>query len=84
MEFTEPGFRDSVKEGHEVVVGGKAFGCGSSRQEAVQSLLGETMLNMFLSFVDFQMCSLADFMCLLSRCWCQVCNRQELRVHLRP
>ncbi|EHA48059.1 3-isopropylmalate dehydratase large subunit 2 [Pyricularia oryzae 70-15] len=40
MERNEPGFRDAVKDGHEVIVGGKAFGCGSSRQEAVQALLG--------------------------------------------
>lgn len=42
MERNEPGFRDAVKDGHEVIVGGKAFGCGSSRQEAVQALLGKT------------------------------------------
>ncbi|KAF0325292.1 hypothetical protein GQ607_007619 [Colletotrichum asianum] len=40
LEHTTPDFRQKVKEGHEVVVAGKAFGCGSSRQESVQSLLG--------------------------------------------
>ncbi|KAF6834721.1 3-isopropylmalate dehydratase large subunit 2 [Colletotrichum plurivorum] len=40
LEHTNPEFRQLVKEGHEVVVAGKAFGCGSSRQESVQSLLG--------------------------------------------
>lgn len=40
LEFTHPQFRHYVKDGHQVVVAGKAFGCGSSRQEAVQSLLG--------------------------------------------
>ncbi|KAK1996796.1 aconitase family protein [Colletotrichum falcatum] len=40
LERTDPDFRAAVKAGCEVVVGGKAFGCGSSRQEAVQALLG--------------------------------------------
>ncbi|KAM0424542.1 hypothetical protein ACHAPT_010258 [Fusarium lateritium] len=40
LEFTNPEFRQLVREGHRVVVAGKAFGCGSSRQEAVQALLG--------------------------------------------
>ncbi|KAI8314155.1 putative aconitate hydratase [Colletotrichum sp. SAR11_240] len=40
LEHTTPEFRQKVKEGYEVVVAGKAFGCGSSRQESVQSLLG--------------------------------------------
>ncbi|KAK1625724.1 aconitase family protein [Colletotrichum phormii] len=40
LEFTNPEFRQLVKEGHKVIVAGDAFGCGSSRQEAVQALLG--------------------------------------------
>ncbi|KAF9874425.1 aconitase family protein [Colletotrichum karsti] len=40
LEFTHPDFRQKVKDGYQVVVAGKAFGCGSSRQESVQSLLG--------------------------------------------
>ncbi|KAL0940267.1 3-isopropylmalate dehydratase large subunit 2 [Colletotrichum truncatum] len=40
LEHTIPEFRQKVQEGHQVVVAGKAFGCGSSRQESVQSLLG--------------------------------------------
>ncbi|KAK2036641.1 3-isopropylmalate dehydratase large subunit 2 [Colletotrichum somersetense] len=40
LEFTDPEFRMLVKQDHKVIVAGKAFGCGSSRQEAVQALLG--------------------------------------------
>ncbi|KAF2176149.1 aconitase family protein [Zopfia rhizophila CBS 207.26] len=40
LEFTNHEFRELVKAGHTVIVAGKAFGCGSSRQEAVQALLG--------------------------------------------
>ncbi|KDN65687.1 putative aconitase family protein [Colletotrichum sublineola] len=40
LERTDPDFRAAVQAGCEVVVGGKAFGCGSSRQEAVGALLG--------------------------------------------
>lgn len=44
LKFTNPEFRQLVQEGHRVVVAGKAFGCGSSRQEAVQALLGSCHL----------------------------------------
>lgn len=40
LEYTHPDFRERVKDGSKVVVAGKAFGCGSSRLEAVQALLG--------------------------------------------
>ncbi|KAK8117201.1 uncharacterized protein PG998_005482 [Apiospora kogelbergensis] len=40
LELTHPEFRQLVQEDHKVVVAGNAFGCGSSRQEAVQALLG--------------------------------------------
>jgi 3-isopropylmalate dehydratase small subunit len=40
LEYTHPEFREKVKQGFNVVVAGKAFGCGSSRQEAVMALLG--------------------------------------------
>jgi len=40
LEHTNPDFRQRVKDGSTVVVAGKAFGCGSSRMEAVQALLG--------------------------------------------
>ncbi|GKT68748.1 aconitase family protein [Colletotrichum tofieldiae] len=40
LEFTNPEYRQLAKEGHKVIVAGNAFGCGSSRQEAVQALLG--------------------------------------------
>ncbi|KAJ9144998.1 Aconitase family protein [Pleurostoma richardsiae] len=40
MEFTMPEFRDRVKNGFNIVVGGKAFGCGSSREQAVNALIG--------------------------------------------
>nr|QIW91870.1 HtyD [Phialomyces arenicola] len=40
LEFTNPDFRDKVREGMDVVVAGKAFGCGSSREEAPRALKG--------------------------------------------
>jgi 3-isopropylmalate dehydratase small subunit len=44
LEYTHPEFRGKVKEGFNVVVAGKAFGCGSSRDVAVSSLLGKQHL----------------------------------------
>lgn len=40
LEFTHPEFRGKVKSGQKVVVAGKAFGCGSSRDVAVSALKG--------------------------------------------
>lgn len=40
LEYTNPDFRGRVAGGSTVVVAGRAFGCGSSRMEAVQALLG--------------------------------------------
>ncbi|OGM47661.1 aconitase family protein [Aspergillus bombycis] len=40
LRYTHPEFRHHVKEGFNVVVAGKAFGCGSSREQAVMALLG--------------------------------------------
>jgi homoaconitase/3-isopropylmalate dehydratase large subunit len=40
LQFTHPDFRAKVKNGQQVVVAGKAFGCGSSRQHAVGCLTG--------------------------------------------
>lgn len=41
LEHTHPDFRQRVRDGGStVVVAGRAFGCGSSRMEAVQALLG--------------------------------------------
>ncbi|EED15868.1 aconitase, mitochondrial, putative [Talaromyces stipitatus ATCC 10500] len=40
MEFFMPEFRQLVRDGHDVVVAGRAFGCGSSRDVAVNALLG--------------------------------------------
>ncbi|KAH8692803.1 mitochondrial putative aconitase [Talaromyces proteolyticus] len=40
MEFFMSGFRQLVRDGHDVVVAGRAFGCGSSRDVAVNALLG--------------------------------------------
>ncbi|KAK5996401.1 Putative aconitate hydratase [Cladobotryum mycophilum] len=40
LEYTNPDFRSRIKEGFNVVVAGKAFGCGSSREQAVSALIG--------------------------------------------
>ncbi|KAK7955724.1 aconitase family protein [Apiospora aurea] len=40
LEFTHPDFRQHVTNRARVVVAGRAFGCGSSRMEAVQALRG--------------------------------------------
>ena len=37
---THPEFRRRVKEGYNIVVAGEAFGCGSSRENAVTALMG--------------------------------------------
>jgi 3-isopropylmalate dehydratase small subunit len=50
MEFFMPEFRQQVKEGANVVVAGDAFGCGSSRETAVTSLLGESQIQALMLF----------------------------------
>ncbi|KAK6835654.1 hypothetical protein RU639_002147 [Aspergillus parasiticus] len=40
LQCTHPEFRVHVKGGFNIVVAGKAFGCGSSREQAVMALLG--------------------------------------------
>jgi 3-isopropylmalate dehydratase small subunit len=40
MEFFMPEFRQLVRDGLDIVVGGEGFGCGSSRDVAVNALLG--------------------------------------------
>ncbi|PYH82676.1 aconitase iron-sulfur domain-containing protein [Aspergillus uvarum CBS 121591] len=40
LELTHPAFRAQVRAGLDVVVAGKAFGCGSSREEAPRALKG--------------------------------------------
>ncbi|KAI1104079.1 aconitase iron-sulfur domain-containing protein [Jackrogersella minutella] len=40
LEFTNPEFRSRAKDGFNIVVAGKGFGCGSSREQAVSALLG--------------------------------------------
>ncbi|TVY45091.1 putative aconitate hydratase [Lachnellula subtilissima] len=40
LQYTHPDFREKVKNGQRIVVAGKAFGCGSSRQHAVGCLSG--------------------------------------------
>lgn len=40
MEYFMPSFRGLVKSGLNIIVAGKAFGCGSSREVAVNALLG--------------------------------------------
>ncbi|OJJ47108.1 hypothetical protein ASPZODRAFT_95818 [Penicilliopsis zonata CBS 506.65] len=40
LEYSHPDFRQRVKDGFNIVVAGTAFGCGSSREQAVSALLG--------------------------------------------
>lgn len=40
LEHTHPDFRAKVRGGQQIVVAGKAFGCGSSREVAVSALKG--------------------------------------------
>jgi 3-isopropylmalate dehydratase small subunit len=40
LEHTHPQFYSRAKEGYNIVVAGNAFGCGSSRENAVGALLG--------------------------------------------
>jgi 3-isopropylmalate dehydratase small subunit len=40
LEYTNPEFRERARQGFNIVVAEKGFGCGSSRQEAVMALLG--------------------------------------------
>ncbi|KAF7156298.1 hypothetical protein CNMCM5623_009691 [Aspergillus felis] len=40
LQYTHPVFRRRAKEGFNIVVAGQAFGCGSSREQAVMALLG--------------------------------------------
>lgn len=44
LEYTHPEFRRRAREGFNIVVAGKGFGCGSSREQAVMTLLGKTRL----------------------------------------
>jgi 3-isopropylmalate dehydratase small subunit len=36
--------RERAQQGFNIVVGGKGFGCGSSREQAVMALLGKSLL----------------------------------------
>jgi len=44
LEHTHPDFRSKVKDGQRIVVGGNAFGVGSSREVAVSALKGAGVL----------------------------------------
>jgi 3-isopropylmalate dehydratase small subunit len=37
---THPQFRQRVRDGYKIIVAGEAFGCGSSRENAVTALIG--------------------------------------------
>lgn len=43
LEYTHPEFRARVGRGLNIVVAGKGFGCGSSREQAVMALLGKSL-----------------------------------------
>ncbi|KAL4894255.1 hypothetical protein BDV59DRAFT_207278 [Aspergillus ambiguus] len=40
LQYTHPDFRQRASNGFNIVVAGKAFGCGSSREQAVMALRG--------------------------------------------
>ncbi|KAF9249740.1 hypothetical protein DTO027I6_9492 [Penicillium roqueforti] len=40
LVYRYPTFRERAQQGFNIVVGGKGFGCGSSREQAVMALLG--------------------------------------------
>ncbi|PKY06246.1 aconitase family protein [Aspergillus campestris IBT 28561] len=40
LQYTHPDFRHRARQGFNIVVAGQAFGCGSSREQAVMALLG--------------------------------------------
>ncbi|PLN81548.1 aconitase family protein [Aspergillus taichungensis] len=40
LQYTHPAFRQRASQGFNIVVAGQAFGCGSSREQAVMALLG--------------------------------------------
>lgn len=42
LQYTHPTFRQRASQGCNIVVAGQAFGCGSSREQAVMALLGES------------------------------------------
>jgi len=44
MEHTFPKFRGAVQAGRKVIVAGKSFGCGSSREEAPRALIGMSFI----------------------------------------
>lgn len=41
LEYKHRLFREQPRQGFTIVVAGTAFGCGSSREEAVMALLGK-------------------------------------------
>ena len=72
LQYTHPNFRQGVKEGFNIVVAGKAFGCGSSREEAVMALLGKFKHPVVRPEANRETVRLR----------CSMCNRQVLRVYL--
>jgi hypothetical protein len=72
LEYTNPEFRDRVKQGFNVVMAGKGFGCGSSREQAVMALLGESATNKLL--VTF-------FSHLVGRMWRTMRHCKIIRIH---
>lgn len=52
MEYFQPDFRNKVKTGQRVVVAGKGFGVGSSREQAPRALKGELCMNFYRKLLD--------------------------------
>lgn len=53
LKYTQPNFRRLCKEGNDIVVAGKAFGCGSSREVAVDALQGAGVQCIFAQSYSF-------------------------------
>jgi len=43
LQYTMPDFRSKVKGGQQIIIPGKAFGVGSSREQAPRALKGEAL-----------------------------------------
>ena len=75
FEAFDPEFRKHARNGFQVIVGGKAFGCGSSREEAPRALKGlsHQVASRSYKFADRS----------LSRSWNSMRRSSVFRIHLQ-